>query len=384
MARSFPDFNLYEELEISRRASQEVVEAAYRRLARRYHPDSGEAPDPVRMVRLNQAFGVLGDANERARYDREQTESRSSPSSPSPPPPREPAGHDTPPATSKTPPTSSPSPVGSSHHAAGWWENNHRWAIGLALTLGVGLLTSYGRSQTAQDSIRAQNDAALTSPSPTSGGASGSRSAFALRVGDCISDALPGAPQPVATVRATPCSSSEAKWQVSSSFVVSSAGYPAASYFSEQGSARCADATSSLYPTSESWAAGDRTVACLRRFSASSAQSVPENAAPQNSPPGTTNGGAQTSSATPPRSTPSAPQFAPASSASVPESTPTQTSVAAPPTAVPSGACSILSASFPQTEANFLRNAGLYRVSFETELAELKSKCPQQVPSQWR
>lgn len=63
------DDDLYELLEVSPRASGEVIQAAYRRLARTYHPD-GEAPDPEKMVRLNRAFGVLGDPAKRSAYDR--------------------------------------------------------------------------------------------------------------------------------------------------------------------------------------------------------------------------------------------------------------------------------------------------------------------------
>lgn len=62
------DDDLYELLEVSPRASGEVIQAAYRRLARTYHPD-GEAPDPEKMVRLNRAFEVLGDPAKRAEYD---------------------------------------------------------------------------------------------------------------------------------------------------------------------------------------------------------------------------------------------------------------------------------------------------------------------------
>ena len=54
-------------------ADQEVVEAAYRRLARKYHPDVSSDPDAAaRMRRLNEAYAVLGDPQRRARYDRQQ------------------------------------------------------------------------------------------------------------------------------------------------------------------------------------------------------------------------------------------------------------------------------------------------------------------------
>ena len=49
----------HEELEVSRNATDEVIQAAYRRLARKFHPDSGESPDANRMIRLNQAYDIV-------------------------------------------------------------------------------------------------------------------------------------------------------------------------------------------------------------------------------------------------------------------------------------------------------------------------------------
>ncbi len=65
------DEDLYEALEVSPRASDEVVRAAYRRLARAYHPD-GATPDAEKMVRLNLAFEVLSHPDKRAAYDRDR------------------------------------------------------------------------------------------------------------------------------------------------------------------------------------------------------------------------------------------------------------------------------------------------------------------------
>ena len=69
MSEGFPDFDLYEELEVSTNASPEVIQAAYRRLARKYHPDSSSEPDATRMVRLNAAFETLSRAEQRRAYD---------------------------------------------------------------------------------------------------------------------------------------------------------------------------------------------------------------------------------------------------------------------------------------------------------------------------
>src|SRR5215216_1733963 len=62
--------NLYEVLQVSPKASPEVVQAAYRVLARAYHPDVNDTPHAARMMRqLNAAYRVLGDPERRAKYD---------------------------------------------------------------------------------------------------------------------------------------------------------------------------------------------------------------------------------------------------------------------------------------------------------------------------
>jgi hypothetical protein len=62
--------NLYEVLQVSSNASPEVVQAAYRALARSYHPDVNASPDAAYQMRqLNAAYSVLSDASRRARYD---------------------------------------------------------------------------------------------------------------------------------------------------------------------------------------------------------------------------------------------------------------------------------------------------------------------------
>jgi curved DNA-binding protein CbpA len=57
----------YEVLQVHPRAESEVIRAAYRVLARKYHPDHGG--DPRRMIALNDAWDVLGDPERRAQYD---------------------------------------------------------------------------------------------------------------------------------------------------------------------------------------------------------------------------------------------------------------------------------------------------------------------------
>ena len=59
--------DLYEVLQVDRRAEPEVVRAAYRALARKNHPDFGG--DVRRMASINEAWAVLGDPARRAAYD---------------------------------------------------------------------------------------------------------------------------------------------------------------------------------------------------------------------------------------------------------------------------------------------------------------------------
>ena len=62
---------LYELLQVDRRATQEIIEAAYHRLARMYHPDVNKSPDaPEMMQRLNYAYSILNDPQKRAEYDK--------------------------------------------------------------------------------------------------------------------------------------------------------------------------------------------------------------------------------------------------------------------------------------------------------------------------
>jgi hypothetical protein len=71
MFRSGEDKDYYAILQVHLRAEPEVIEAAYRRLSRKYHPDvSGEADAGQRMRELNEAFEVLSDPARRRAYDR--------------------------------------------------------------------------------------------------------------------------------------------------------------------------------------------------------------------------------------------------------------------------------------------------------------------------
>ena len=73
---SFPDeLSLYEILQVSSKASPEVIQAAYRVLARTYHPDVSTASDAEeRTRRLNAAHAILSDPGRRAVYDVSRTQ----------------------------------------------------------------------------------------------------------------------------------------------------------------------------------------------------------------------------------------------------------------------------------------------------------------------
>jgi curved DNA-binding protein CbpA len=64
-------FDPYAILQVSQDADQEVLQAAYRALARRLHPDHSDDPTAsAQMARLNAAWEAIGDPERRAAYDR--------------------------------------------------------------------------------------------------------------------------------------------------------------------------------------------------------------------------------------------------------------------------------------------------------------------------
>lgn len=64
----FKDY--YQTLGVERGADAAAVKKAYRRLARKYHPDVSKEPDAAaRMSELNEAYAVLSDPEKRAAYD---------------------------------------------------------------------------------------------------------------------------------------------------------------------------------------------------------------------------------------------------------------------------------------------------------------------------
>ncbi len=60
----------YKTLGVSREATIDEIKKAYRKLARKYHPDVSKEPDAeARMREVNEAYAVLSDAEKRAAYD---------------------------------------------------------------------------------------------------------------------------------------------------------------------------------------------------------------------------------------------------------------------------------------------------------------------------
>lgn len=65
--------NLYDILEVSSKASKEVIDRAYKTLAKKYHPDLHTGADKAKaeemMKKINYAYSILGDEAKKAEYD---------------------------------------------------------------------------------------------------------------------------------------------------------------------------------------------------------------------------------------------------------------------------------------------------------------------------
>jgi curved DNA-binding protein CbpA len=63
----------YKILQVDSEAEDEVIQAAYRRLARKYHPDLAASPDAAnRMAAINAAWELIGEPAKRKAFDRER------------------------------------------------------------------------------------------------------------------------------------------------------------------------------------------------------------------------------------------------------------------------------------------------------------------------
>lgn len=67
--------NYYEILEVDKNASKEVIDKAYKTLAKRYHPDlqtqEGKEQKEEMMKKVNEAYDVLSDENKRTAYNQQ-------------------------------------------------------------------------------------------------------------------------------------------------------------------------------------------------------------------------------------------------------------------------------------------------------------------------
>ncbi|NJL81978.1 MAG: J domain-containing protein [Chloroflexaceae bacterium] len=73
-----PDY--YQTLECDSQATPEEIKQAYRRLVKRYHPDSQlESADSETTIRLNAAYEVLSDPQRRRSYDRREYQGTANP-----------------------------------------------------------------------------------------------------------------------------------------------------------------------------------------------------------------------------------------------------------------------------------------------------------------
>jgi curved DNA-binding protein CbpA len=69
-----PEPDPYKVLQVDHEAEDEVIQAAYRRLAQKYHPDRSPGPDAAaRMVAINAAWDILRDPARRAEHDRKRS-----------------------------------------------------------------------------------------------------------------------------------------------------------------------------------------------------------------------------------------------------------------------------------------------------------------------
>ena len=101
----------YRVLQVLPDAEPEVIQAAYRALARKHHPDMGGSQ--LEMATLNAAWETLRDERERARYDRQRKTAPAPPAAKPEMTPAEPSG------VGQWPSASAPSPRPASVRARG-------------------------------------------------------------------------------------------------------------------------------------------------------------------------------------------------------------------------------------------------------------------------
>jgi len=99
----------YKTLQVDPEAEDEVIQAAYRRLARKYHPDLADTPETAsRMALINAAWEILGTPAARAAHDRKRRSEAARWSAPAAAPPA--GSPNGPPPHSSAPPRPAPTP----------------------------------------------------------------------------------------------------------------------------------------------------------------------------------------------------------------------------------------------------------------------------------
>jgi len=136
----------YDILQLAHHAEPEVVEAAYRRLARKYHPDTNSSANATaHMQEINWAYEILKDPAKRASYDRGvKPQAAPKPPPPKSPPPKPPPAQPKPPPLKPKPPPPKPKAESVKEAPQAWWKprqmgstERRKWrlvgAIGLIL-----------------------------------------------------------------------------------------------------------------------------------------------------------------------------------------------------------------------------------------------------------
>ena len=71
--------NYYEILEVSKDATQDEIKKAYKKLAKKFHPDiNKESGAEEKFKKINEAYEVLSDETERKEYDQKLNSSNNS------------------------------------------------------------------------------------------------------------------------------------------------------------------------------------------------------------------------------------------------------------------------------------------------------------------